>query len=90
MPDPAETNPPTTVNATDRNRNEQPYLGGADSVDKTSYRGNAHSAEADDAAVGDPRVTAAVPSGGGMGLLGWITLGLAVVALAAYGIGLFR
>ena len=90
MPNPADANPPTSVNDTDRNRNEQPYLGGADAVDKTTYRGNAHSADTDEAAVTEPRVTAAVPSSGGLGMLGWIALGLGLVALVAYGVGLFR
>ena len=89
MLDPTESNPPSTVNSTGRDRNAQPYLGDADAVDKTTYVGNAHSTDAGESAMTSPRVTAAVRSGGGMGVLGWVALGLAAVALVAYAFGLF-
>ena len=89
MQDPRETNPPSSVNPAGRDRNSQPYIGGADSVDKTTYRGDAHGTDTAEAASTD-RYTATVRSGGGLGWLGWLALGLAVLAFAAYAIGLFR
>ena len=89
MQDPSETNPPSAVNRTGRDRNSQPYIGGADAVDKTTYAGDAHGTDTAESASSTGRYTATVRSGG-MGWLGWLALGLAALALAVYAIGLFR
>ena len=90
MQDPTETNPPSAVNPAGRDRNREPYIGGADSVDKTTYSGDARGTDTAESASSGGRYTATVRSGGGMGWLGWVALGLAALALAAYAIGLFR
>ena len=89
MQDRTETNPPSAVNASGRDRNDQPDLGGADAVDKTTYAGDAHGTDTAEAATARRRVTATVPHAGGIGLLGWLALGLAAIALVAYAAGLF-
>jgi hypothetical protein len=74
-----------SLNEVDRNKNV--YLDGADAVEKTTYSGDAHGAD-----VGDNqgyRVTAPVSRPGGLGAIGWITLVLALLALAIYATGLF-
>ena len=65
-------------------------LGGADAVEKTTYLGDVHGAE-----VGDPRaqhapLTASVRAPSGVPSLVWIALALAVLALGAYAVALFR
>jgi hypothetical protein len=90
MQDPTETNPPSSVNPAGRDRNSQPYIGGADSVDKTTYSGDAHGTDTADAAKSHGRYTASVAHNGGVGWLGWLALGLAALALIAYAVGLFR
>jgi len=90
MQDPRETNPPSSVNPAGRDRTSQPYIGGADAVDKTTYRGAAHGTDTAEAASSTGRYAATVRSGGGLGWLGWLALGLAALAFAAYAIGLFR
>ena len=89
MQDPRETNPPSSTNASGRDRNSQPYLGGADAVDKTTYADDAHGTDTAEAAASSAPVTASVRSGGGIGPLGWVALLLAALALLAYAVGLF-
>jgi hypothetical protein len=89
MLNPRDTNPPSTVNANNRDRNAQPDLGDADAVDKTTYVGHAHSTDTAESAAHSAPVTAAVRTNGGMGLLGKVTLILAVLVLLAYGVALF-
>jgi len=90
MQDPTETNPPSAVNSTGRDRNSQPYIGGADSVDKTTYSGDARGTDTAEAATTGGRYTATIRSGRGIGWVAWLALGLAALALVAYAVGLFR
>lgn len=77
-----------SLNEVDRNRSV--YLDGADAVEKTTYAGNAHGADVGgNNAEHGLRVTAPVKRSEGLGALGWITLVLAVLALAVYATGLF-
>jgi len=78
-----DTNPPSGVNPTP-NRKTEPYLGGADAVEKTSTLGDVHGAE--HAPVG---LTATVPHRGGLGAIGWIVLLLAILVAVGYATGLF-
>jgi hypothetical protein len=88
MEDRRDTDPPSSVNQP-RDRNSEPYIGGADAVQKPSYSADVHGAEArgDDNAPGG--VTATVPSRGGLGPLGWVVLVIAALVFAAYAVGLF-
>jgi hypothetical protein len=72
-----------------RNRNEAPYIGGADAVEKTTYASDVHGAEADGSAARPVPVTATVGHDRGLGPVGWIALVLAALVLAAYAAGLF-
>jgi hypothetical protein len=81
-----DTNPPSSVNPTP-DRASEPYLGGADSVEKTTYLGNARGTDPNDAAR-EP-VTATVRHRGGLGAMGWILLVAAALIAAAYAAGLF-
>ena len=83
-----DTNPPSAVNRTP-NRNTEPYLGGADAVEKTSDLGDVHGADVNEPAQAPVEVAATVPHRGGLGPIGWIVLVLAVLVLAAYAAGLF-
>ena len=75
---------------TDSNTVPDSYLGGADAVEKTSYVGDASGADVGARAQNAP-VTATVRSGGGgLGLVGWVVVLLAVFVLAAFAAGLFR
>jgi len=64
--------------------------GGADAVDKTTYVGDVHGSGAAEGQTRPVPVTATVSSGGGFGPLGWGALLLALLAFAAYAMGLFR
>lgn len=66
------------------------YLGGADAVEKSSYVGDVHGADVGAEQTRNAPVTAAVSGGNGLGALGWMTLVLALLMLAAYGVGLLR
>ena len=66
-----------------------PVLSGADAVEKTTYAANVHGAGVDHRDARDVPVTASVPSGGGASPIAWIAGILALLALAAYAIGLF-
>jgi hypothetical protein len=70
-------------------RNAEPYLGGADSVEKTTYGSDVHGAGVNDAEGRPVGLTAAVPHSRGLGPLGWVLLVLAVLVLAGYAAGLF-
>ena len=80
-----DTNPPSSVNRT-RDRNDQPYLGGADAVEKTTDAGNLHGADAH-ARPASGGVTATVHHGS-PSLLIWVLLVLVVLVVLAYAIGL--
>lgn len=88
MEDRRDTNPPSSVNQP-RDRNSEPYIGGADAVQKTSYNADVHGAEAtgDDSTRGG--VTATVASRSGLGPLGWVVLVVGALVLVAYAAGLF-
>jgi len=88
---------PTTDRADDRRISREPtpmeaegIAGGADAVDKTTYVGDVHGSGAAEAQTRPVPLTATVSSGGGFGPLGWVALLLALLAFAAYAIGLFR
>ena len=55
-----DTNPPSAVNSTP-NRATEPYLGGADAVEKTSSLGDVHGADVNDAEHAPVGLTATVP-----------------------------
>ena len=88
MERPPDTNPPSAVNSTP-NRNTEPYLGGADAVEKTSTLGDVHGASVNDAAEAPVGLTATVPHRGGLGAVGWVLLVLAILVAVAYATGLF-
>jgi hypothetical protein len=88
MERPRDTNPPSAVNPTP-NRQTEPYLGGADAVEKTSTLGDVHGANVNDAAPPPVGLTATVPHSGGLGAIGWILLIVAVLVAVAYATGLF-
>ena len=81
-----DTNPPSSVNRTG-DRNTQPYLGGADAVEKTTAVGDVHGADAHARPAG-AGVTARVPHGSPSQLI-WVLLVLVVLVVLAYAIGLF-
>ncbi len=64
--------------------------GGADSVDKTTYVSDVHGSGAGSEQTRPVPLTATVSSGGGFGALGWGAILLALLAFAAYAMGLFR
>ena len=78
-----DTNPSSAVNRTP-GRNSEPYLGGADSVQKTTYSADAHGAEANESALRPVGLTATVRHRGGLGVLGWIVLILGALIIVAY------
>jgi hypothetical protein len=86
MEDRRDTNPPSSVNRPG-DRNTEPYLGGADAVQKTTYNADVHGAESAGATETVGGVTAAVPSRRGLGPLGWTVLVLATLVLVAYAAG---
>ena len=88
MEKPRETNPPSSVNPTP-DRASKPYIGGADSVEKTSYVADVHGAEVNDAEVAPVGLTAEVRHRSGLGLFGWIALVLVALVVVAYAAGLF-
>jgi hypothetical protein len=73
-----------------RNDNRADAVGGADSVEKTSYASDVHGSEVGAGKQEPVPVTATVRSGGGFGFLGWGALLLAILAFAAYAAGLMR
>lgn len=77
-----------SLNEVDRNRSV--YLDDADAVEKTTYAGNAHGADVGGNTDPGPEVTAPVNRPDGLGALGWVTLVLALLALAVYATGLFQ
>jgi hypothetical protein len=83
-----DTNPPSAVNPTP-NRKTEPYLGGADAVEKTSTLGDVHGADVNDADRLPVGLTATVPHRGGLGAIGWILLVLAILVAVGYASGLF-
>ena len=88
MKRPPNTNPPSAVDPTP-NRNTEPYLGGADAVEKTSTLGDVHGSEVNDPAHSLVETTATVAHNRGLGAIGWILLVLAILVAAAYATGLF-
>ena len=88
MDAPRDTNPPSSVSHPG-DRDTDPYLGGADAVQKTTYVGDVHGADASGADETGGSVTAAVPSRDGLGPLGWVALVIATLVLVAYAAGLF-
>ncbi len=64
--------------------------GGADSVDKTTYVSDVHGSDVGAGQTRPVPLTATVSSGGGFGALGWGAILLALLAFAAYAMGLFR
>ena len=87
MERPSDTNPPSAVNRTP-DRTTEPYLGGADAVEKTSTLGDVHGANVNDAQT-PVGLTATVRHRGGLGAIGWILLVLAILVAVAYAAGLF-
>ena len=83
-----DTNPPSSVNPTPDPARE-PYLGGADSVGKTTYLGDVHGTDANDAPHPPGGVNATVRHRGGLGLFGWIVLIVAALVAVAYAAGWF-
>ena len=83
-----DTNPPSAVNRTP-SRNTEPYLGGADAVEKTGDLGDIHGADVNDPGQGPVETTATVRHDGGLGAIGWILLVLAILVAVAYATGLF-
>ena len=88
MERPTDTNPPSAVNPTP-NRKTEPYLGGADAVDKTSTLGDVHGSDVNEPTDRSVETTATVPHTGGLGAIGWILLVLAILVAVAYTAGLF-
>jgi hypothetical protein len=85
MEQPRDTNPPSVVN--DRgDRQSEPYLGGADAVEKTADLGDVHGADAH-AERASGGVTATVHHDGPSPLV-WVVLVLVVLVVLAYAIGL--
>jgi hypothetical protein len=87
MERPPDTNPPSAVNPTP-NRKTEPYLGGADAVQKTSTLGDVPGSEVNDPAHAPVESTATVQHNGGLGAIGWILLVLAILVAVAYATGL--
>jgi hypothetical protein len=81
-----DTNPPSSVNRRG-DRNSEPYLGGADAVEKTTAAGDVHGADAH-ARPTSAGVTASVSHGSPSQLV-WVLLVLAVLVVLAYAVGLF-
>ena len=81
-----DTNPPSSVNRPG-DRNTEPYLGGADAVEKTTAASDVHGAGAH-APPASGGVAAKVPLGRPSQLV-WILLVLVVLVVLAYAIGLF-
>ena len=65
-------------------------LGGADAVEKTTYVADVHGADVGEGEPPPVSLTATVSSGSGFGALGWAAILLALLAFAAYAMGLFR
>lgn len=70
-------------------RDPEAALGGADTVQKTSYVGDARGAEPDDPRDGKGLYGPAVPPGQGGTILAWATALLTLVAAIAYLVGVF-
>jgi hypothetical protein len=85
---PTDTDPPSSVNPTP-DPARKPYLGGADSVGKTTYLGDVHGTDVNDAPHPAAGVNATVKHRGGLGPLGWILLVAAALVAAAYAAGFF-
>ena len=81
-----DTNPPSSVNRP-RDRNDEPYLGGADAVEKTTAVGDVHGTDAH-APPARGGVTAKVHRGSPSQLI-WVLLVLVVLVVLAYAVGLF-
>ena len=88
MERPAETNPPSAVNRLPA-ENGEPFLGGADAVEKTTYLDDVHGAGVNDADASRVNVGATVPHRGELGPLRWVLLALAALVIIAYAAGLF-
>src|SRR4029450_5658069 len=82
------TDPPSSVNPTP-DRASKPYLGGADSVEKTTYAGDVHGTDPNDTSRRPAGYTATVRHGGGLGTIGWILVVAAALIAIAYAAGLF-
>ena len=65
-----------------------PILSGADAVEKTTYVGDVHGADAEERTTDRVPVTASVPSGGASPIA-WIAGILAALALIAYAVAMF-
>lgn len=76
-------------NVNEPDRNVGVYAGGADAVEKTTYPGDIHGTEPGAAPEQKPGVGAAVHPGRGVAPIAWLGLALALLALIAYGFGLF-
>jgi hypothetical protein len=80
---------PKQVSEVQSGKNPEAALGGADSTDKTSY--TSPSGDVVPERRGSARgTTTARTKAGGMGMVGWVVVGLAVLALLVYGAGIFR
>lgn len=73
----------------ERYRHAEAALGGADSVEKTTYVGDARGTEPEDPRDGHGSLSATVRPGGGPGLVVWVTAIVAIAALVAYLAGVF-
>ena len=80
---------PKQVSEVQSGKNPEAALGGADNIDKTTYTSPTGDSvpERRGSARGTPT---ARTKAGGMGTLGWVVVGLAVLALLVYGAGVFR
>jgi hypothetical protein len=79
---------PKRVSEVQSAKNPEAALGGADNVDKTTY--TSPSGDPLPERRGSARGTTAKAKSGGMGTIGWVVIGLAVLAALVYGAGLFR
>lgn len=85
-PNRRDPEPPRRRQLTDAD--PDPVLGGADAVEKSTYVADVHGADVGDREVRGVPVTASVSSGG-TSPIAWIAGLLALLALAAYAVGLF-
>lgn len=79
---------PKRVSEVQSAKNPEAALGGADSVDKTTYTSPTGDPMPDRR--GSTRGTTPKAKSGGMGTIGWVVIGLAALAALVYGAGLFR
>jgi hypothetical protein len=79
---------PKRVSEVQSGKNPEAALGGADSVDKTTY--TSPTGDTLPERRGSTRGTTEPTKTGGMGTLGWVVVALAALALLVYAAGAFR